>query len=196
VQAAGVPLDLRVDADPGGLPPGVALAAYRIIQEALTNILKHAGPCHATVTVTQTPQWLDVLITDDGRGGTPAPGCGRGLPRMRERVPLYHGQRPGHRRPAPAVTTPRNCFFGNAALGGKLTSSPVHIERPSVDGPPCDRRGTSINNALVGQLICATGATGLGACPPGSHYPKPTTIVMAPMPRLVGTVCGVGRCSA
>jgi signal transduction histidine kinase len=92
VQAAGIPLDLRVDADPGSLPPGLALAAYRIIQEALTNIIKHAGPCHASVAVTQTPQWLDVVITDDGRGGTPAPGCGRGLPGMRERVTLYHGQ--------------------------------------------------------------------------------------------------------
>jgi signal transduction histidine kinase len=90
VQAAGVPLDLRVDADPGSLPPGLALAAYRIIQEALTNIIKHAGPCHAAVTVTQTPQWLDVLITDDGHGGTP--GRGRGLLGMRERATLYDGQ--------------------------------------------------------------------------------------------------------
>ena len=92
MQAAGVPLDLHMDANPGSLPPGLALAAYRVIQEALTNIIKHAGPCHATVTVTQTPQWLDVLISDDGSGGTPAPGCGRGLPGMRERVTLYHGQ--------------------------------------------------------------------------------------------------------
>jgi hypothetical protein len=80
--------------------------------------------------------------------------------------------------------TPRNCFFGNAAVGGRLTSSPAHIERPSVDGPTCDRRGTSINNALIGQLICATGATGLGPCPPGSHYPKPTAVVMTPLPHL------------
>src|SRR5262249_32290081 len=79
---------------------------------------------------------------------------------------------------------PRNCFFGNAAVGGRLTSSPAHIERPSVDGPTCDRRGTSINNALIGQLICATGATGLGPCPPGSHYPKPTAVVMTPLPHL------------
>jgi hypothetical protein len=80
--------------------------------------------------------------------------------------------------------TPRNCFFGNAAAGGKLTSSPAHIQRPSVDGPLCGRRGTSINNALIGQLICASGATGLGPCAPGSHYPKPAAIVMAPLPHL------------
>jgi hypothetical protein len=72
----------------------------------------------------------------------------------------------------------------SARTGGKLTSSPAHIQRPSVDGPPCGRRGTSINNALIGQLICASGATGLGPCPPGSHYPKPAAIVMAPLPHL------------
>jgi hypothetical protein len=84
----------------------------------------------------------------------------------------------------PQSATPRNCFFGNAAPGGKLTSEPAHIQRPSVDGPPCSQRGTSIDDALLGQLICASGATGLGPCPPGSHYPKQTTIVMAPLPQL------------
>jgi len=53
-----------------------------------------------------------------------------------------------------------------------------------VDGRPCSKQGTTIDSALVGQLICATGATGLGSCPKGSHYPKQTRIVMAPLPRL------------
>jgi len=92
VQAAGVPVDLLVDADPASLPAGLGLAAYRIVQEALTNVIKHAGACRATVTVTQTPQWLDVLVTDDGRGCTPASAGGRGLPGMRERVTLHNGQ--------------------------------------------------------------------------------------------------------
>jgi hypothetical protein len=60
VQAAGVPVDLHVDADPGALPPDLGEAVYRIVQEALTNVIKHAGPCRATVTVTRTPEWLDV----------------------------------------------------------------------------------------------------------------------------------------
>jgi hypothetical protein len=80
--------------------------------------------------------------------------------------------------------TPRNCFYGNAAPGARLTSSPPHIERASVDGPPCGQRGTSLNTPLVGQLICATGDTVLGPCPPGSHYPRQTAIVMAPLPEL------------
>jgi signal transduction histidine kinase len=92
VQAAGVPVDLHVDADPGALPPDLGEAVYRIVQEALTNVIKHAGPCRATVTVTRTPEWLDVLITDDGRGGTPAAASGHGLAGMRERAAPYDGQ--------------------------------------------------------------------------------------------------------
>ena len=84
----------------------------------------------------------------------------------------------------PKSATPRNCFYGNRAPGGTLTSEPANIESPGVDGPPCGKRGTSIDSALVAQLICATGATGLGKCPPGSHYPKQTKISMAPLPVL------------
>jgi hypothetical protein len=80
--------------------------------------------------------------------------------------------------------TPRNCFFDNVARHGKLTSSPANIERSNVDGKPCSKRGTSTNAALLGQLICATGATGLGTCPAGSHYPKQTKIVIVPIPHL------------
>jgi hypothetical protein len=80
--------------------------------------------------------------------------------------------------------TPRNCFYGNVARHGKLTSTPAHIQRSSVDGRPCGKRGTSINGNLVSQLICATGDTTLGPCPPGSHYPKQTKIVIVPIPHL------------
>jgi hypothetical protein len=79
--------------------------------------------------------------------------------------------------------TPRNCFFGNHDLSGTVTSTPAHIQRPGVDGPPCGKKGTSLNGDLVSQLICATGAQ-LGSCPKDSHYPKQTRIVMAPLPRL------------
>ena len=84
----------------------------------------------------------------------------------------------------PTSATPRNCFFGNLAANGTLTSEPKNIESPSVDGKPCGKRGTSTDSALMSQLICATGVTGFGPCPKGSHYPKQTRIVMAPLPRL------------
>ncbi len=84
----------------------------------------------------------------------------------------------------PTSATPRNCFFSNHDASRTLTSEPAHIQRASVDGPPCGKQGTTIDSALVGQLICATGATGLGNCPAGSHYPKQTKITMVPLPRL------------
>jgi len=84
-----------------------------------------------------------------------------------------------------AAATPRNCFFANHATHGPVTSAPANIQRPSVDGVPCSKPGTTANAALLGQLICATGATQLGIpCPSGSHYPQQTRIVMAPIPRL------------
>jgi hypothetical protein len=84
----------------------------------------------------------------------------------------------------PVSATPRNCFSGNTDVSATLTSEPSMIESPSVDGPPCGRPGTTTNSALVGQLICATGATALGTCPKGSHYPQQTKIVMVPLPSL------------
>ena len=79
---------------------------------------------------------------------------------------------------------PRNCFFGNYDVSRTLTSEPASIETAGVDGRPCSKPGTTADNALVGQLICATGATGLGSCPPGSHYPKQTRIATVPLPLL------------
>ena len=84
----------------------------------------------------------------------------------------------------PGSATPRNCFFGNTDASYSLTSEPAMIESASVDGPPCGKPGTTIDSALVSQLICATGATGFGNCPKGSHYPKQTKIVMVPLPVL------------
>jgi hypothetical protein len=84
----------------------------------------------------------------------------------------------------PNSATPRNCFYGNHAATGRLTSSPAKIQSASVDGRPCGKPGTTTNNPLVQQLICATGNTALGPCPKGSHYPKQTRIVLAPLPVL------------
>jgi signal transduction histidine kinase len=69
-RAAGLPVELSVTGQPRDLPPGLDLSAYRIIQEALTNTLKHAGPAHARVTIGYTTTGLDLDITDDG---TPDP---------------------------------------------------------------------------------------------------------------------------
>ena len=89
VRAAGLPVDLRVEGTPRELPPGVDLSAYRIVQEALTNTIRHAGPARATVRLRYHHGGVEVEVTDDGaRVGDGSPP-GRGLIGMRERVALY-----------------------------------------------------------------------------------------------------------
>ncbi|GAA3183893.1 sensor histidine kinase [Blastococcus jejuensis] len=91
VRAAGVPVELTVDGDVDSLPSGVELAAYRIVQEALTNVLKHAGPATARVVVRARCGAVDIEVCDDGPGTGAAPGRGHGLVGMRERAALYGG---------------------------------------------------------------------------------------------------------
>lgn len=89
---AGVPVELEVVGQRRPLPPGVDLAAYRILQEALTNVLKHAGPARARVCVHFGERELKLEISDDGRGpSADGNGDGHGLVGMRERVLLYGG---------------------------------------------------------------------------------------------------------
>ncbi|PRY30550.1 sensor histidine kinase [Pseudosporangium ferrugineum] len=90
-RAAGLAVDLVQDGTPPQLTGGVALAVYRIVQESLTNTLKHAGPApSASVRVRYSARAVDVEVTDDGYGGTPTPG-GHGLVGMRERALLFGG---------------------------------------------------------------------------------------------------------
>ncbi|MFJ8827434.1 sensor histidine kinase [Streptomyces sp. NPDC102467] len=92
VRTAGLAVRLtHSGAPPAPLPPGTQLALYRILQEALTNALKHAGPkATATADLSYASDVVTLTITDTGRGGTPATG-GRGLAGMRERTSLYSG---------------------------------------------------------------------------------------------------------
>ncbi|MGH3734376.1 MAG: sensor histidine kinase [Micromonosporaceae bacterium] len=93
IREAGLPVTAEIDPGPDDLDPGLALAAYRIVQEALTNTIKHAGPAAAVVRLTYSAEQLTIEVTDDGRGPALAPaGVGHGLVGMRERVSLYGGQ--------------------------------------------------------------------------------------------------------
>ncbi|MEU2062282.1 sensor histidine kinase [Streptomyces sp. NPDC013455] len=94
VRAGGLPVDLAVEGTARPLPPGVELCAYRVVQEALTNALKHAGPARARVELGYGAHELTVRVTDDGEGADPArvpAGGGHGLIGMRERAKLYGG---------------------------------------------------------------------------------------------------------
>lgn len=90
-RSAGLQVDLRVEGQEAPLPPGVDLAAYRIVQEALTNVLKHAGPARAQVTLNYGDRELDIAVEDDGHGPASAGEGGNGLVGMRERVAVYGG---------------------------------------------------------------------------------------------------------
>jgi signal transduction histidine kinase len=96
VGAAGTPVTVAVSLPPEPLPPGVDLAAYRVVQEALTNTIKHAPGADASVTVGYTGDLLEIEITDTGavRDATEADGNGngRGLIGLRERLAVYGGE--------------------------------------------------------------------------------------------------------
>jgi signal transduction histidine kinase len=95
-RAAGLPVELRIDGEPRELTPGLDLVAFRVVQEALTNAIKHAGPARALVTVTFTTGALELEISDTGRGPALAHGdtnaTRQGLVGMRERLVLYSGE--------------------------------------------------------------------------------------------------------
>jgi len=92
VTEAGLSVDLAVEGEPIELPPGVDLSAYRIVQEALTNALKHAGPATARIVVRYRENDLELEIADTGLGAGASDGEGHGLVGMRERVSLYGGR--------------------------------------------------------------------------------------------------------
>jgi len=97
VRAAGVDVNLTVEGEARDLPASVDLAAYRVLQEALTNIIRHVGPTHADATLRFSTDDLLIEVVDTGNGQQPAArtlseeGAGRGLLGMRERVGAFGG---------------------------------------------------------------------------------------------------------
>lgn len=95
-RAAGLPVDVHVDGQLETLSPGLDLVAYRVVQEALTNAIKHAGPARARVSVTLANGCLELAVSDNGYGREPASNNhredGHGLVGMNERVRLYGGE--------------------------------------------------------------------------------------------------------
>jgi signal transduction histidine kinase len=93
MRRAGLDVALRVEGDLDDLPPGRALAAFRILQEALTNALKHAPGARVVAVLRRTASELEIEVVDSGgtRPAEPVTGGGHGLVGMRERVALYGG---------------------------------------------------------------------------------------------------------
>ena len=102
VAASGLPAGVTVDVDIDGtvraLSPAADLSAYRIVQEALTNVVRHAGPTHARVQISYRPDEVRIEVADDGPSGpmppppVPRVGRGHGLIGMRERTALFGGE--------------------------------------------------------------------------------------------------------
>ena len=92
VGRSGLPVELHVDGKPFPLPRGIDLSAYRIVQEGLTNALKHAHASDADVTVRYRPDELEIEVRDNGQGSATNGGLGHGLIGIRERVMIYGGR--------------------------------------------------------------------------------------------------------
>jgi signal transduction histidine kinase len=92
VGRAGLPVQVHVEGTSYALPRAIDLSAYRIIQEGLTNSLKHAHAQHAKVTVSYGADRLAIEVRDDGVGASDSDGLGRGLVGVRERVKIYGGE--------------------------------------------------------------------------------------------------------
>jgi signal transduction histidine kinase len=97
---AGLPVQLHVDGEPYALPRAIDLSAYRIVQEGLTNALKHAHASHADVTVRYRPNELELEVADDGKGPATTNGHGHGLVGIRERAKIYGGEMSAGAAPA------------------------------------------------------------------------------------------------
>ena len=92
LRASGLPVDLEVSGDPRGVPPGVDSSGYRIVQEALTNVLRHAEHARALVQVRFRENDLEICVTNDGAARHLHPGNGHGLLGIRERVAVVGGE--------------------------------------------------------------------------------------------------------
>jgi signal transduction histidine kinase len=100
VREAGLPVSLRIEGSSRRLPPGVDVAAYRIVQEALTNSLKYAGGAPTEAVVRIADDAVDIDVVDEGQAVAASDGIGRGLTGMRERVALFGGTIDAGRRDA------------------------------------------------------------------------------------------------
>jgi signal transduction histidine kinase len=123
VRAAGLPVNLAVDGDLATLPAAVDVSVYRIVQEALTNVLKHAGPARADVTIGCATDTVTIEITDNGTGepGPLPPVRGHGLAGMGERAALFGGELAAGPRPGGGFAVRARLPLGSSLPPGELS---------------------------------------------------------------------------
>lgn len=129
ITQAGVPVHIDVEGERGDVPHGVELTAYRIVQEALTNVLKHAGPASAEVTVAYEPGEVGIEVVDDGRGvNGRSDGTGHGLLGMRERVAVYGGTLEAGMQPSGGFRVLARLPYGSERTTERAASTPSGAE--------------------------------------------------------------------
>jgi signal transduction histidine kinase len=123
VRAAGLPVDLVMDGDLAALPAVVDVSVYRIVQEALTNVLKHAGHARAEVTIGCAEDTVTIEVTDNGTGqhGNGSLGGGHGLAGMRERAAVFGGELAAGPRPGGGFTVRARLPLGGGLPSGVLS---------------------------------------------------------------------------
>ena len=123
VRAAGLPVNLVIDGDLAALPATVDVSVYRIVQEALTNVLKHAGPARADVLIGCAGDAVTIEVTDDGtaQSGQQAPAGGHGLAGMRERAAVFGGDLAAGPRPGGGYAVRARLPLGDGLPSGLLS---------------------------------------------------------------------------
>ena len=166
VRGAGLPVRLVIDGDHRKLPAAVDVSAYRIVQEALTNVLKHAGPAHAEVTICCTDGALTIEVADDGVGATAASAQpagsqarGQGLVGMRERAAMFGGELLAGPRP-----------------GGGFA---VHARLPLGDEPPYEPLPPAPSGVPPGPSGVPPAPAAVSPAAPGVP-PAPASVPLAP----------------
>jgi signal transduction histidine kinase len=123
VRAAGLPVNLVISGHGTALPAAADVSVYRIVQEALTNVLKHAGPARADVTIGCAPETVTIEVTDNGTGepGHQNPAGGHGLAGMRERAAVFGGDLRAGPRPGGGFAVRARLPLGDGLPPGELS---------------------------------------------------------------------------
>ncbi len=155
VRAAGLPVNLVIEGDPATLPAAVNLSVYRIVQEALTNVLKHAGQARADVTIGCAGEAVTIEVTDDGTGeaGSQVPAGGNGLAGMRERAAIFGGELQAGPRLGGGFAVRARLPLGERQPPGDPVSPPPGDPLPPGDPrPPEDRLPLAGTRPLADRL--------------------------------------------
>lgn len=184
IRTAGVPIAFTTHGALDEVPAGVSLAAYRIVQEALTNVVRHAGHAQATVTVEVTDDHVKLCVDDDGRGTTTAldpgsPGSGRGLIGMAERAEMYGGDVRSGARPGGGFRVQATIPYFADPIPNKTPPSPaIESERAQTNAQFWRRIPPRLWDLGLALLLAVVAAIELhGADPKLEPHYSPTNFL-------------------